>query len=119
MSASVPNLAVHTVADARVVEFSRADMTDAALIQTVGDEIYDVIKGVDAPKLVVDFNKVQRLSSATLGMLIALHKVVGKQNGQLRLANVNQEVLEIFKITKLDDVLKICKSTDKAIASFK
>jgi anti-sigma B factor antagonist len=119
MSPPDANLAVHEMADARVVEFARADLTDAALIQIVGDEIYEVIKGVDAPKLVVDFNKVERLSSATLGMLIALNKVVGKQNGQLRLANVNKEVMEIFKITKLDGVLKICKSTDKAISSFK
>ena len=119
MSSSAPNLAVHTLEGARIVEFARADMTDAALIQTVGDEIYDVIKGVNAPKLVVDFNRVERLSSATLGMLIALNKVVGKQNGQLRLANVNKEVMEIFKITKLDGVFKICKSTDKAIGSFK
>ena len=59
MSTSASNLAVHTIAGARVIEFSRADMTDAALIKAVGDEIYHLIKGADRPKLVIDFRKVE------------------------------------------------------------
>jgi anti-sigma B factor antagonist len=109
---------VHTIAGARVVEFSRSDMTDGALIKTVGDEIYHLIKDQDQPRLVIDFCKVERLSSATLGMLVALGKVVAKQSGQLRIANVSKDVLEIFKITKLDDELKICDSTQNAVDSF-
>lgn len=117
MTASAPNLAVHTIADARVVEFSRADLIDAALIRTIGDEIYDLVKGTSRPKLVIDFQKVERLSSAALSMLIALHKVISRRSGQLRLANVSDGVSDVFKITKLDSVLKICGSTQEAVDS--
>ena len=117
MTASAPNLAVHTIADARVIEFSRADLTDAALIKTIGDEIYHLVKGTNHPKLVIDFQKVERLSSATLGMLIALDKVISKQSGQLRIANVSEGVSDVFRITKLDSVLQICRSTQDAVDS--
>lgn len=118
MTASVPNLAVHTISGARIIEFSHVDMTDAALIKTVGDEIYHLVRGDVRPRLVIDFRKVQRLSSATLGMLIALDKVVGRQSGQLRIANLNDGVFDVFKITRLDTVFKICQSTEDAVASF-
>jgi anti-anti-sigma factor len=118
MTTSAPNLAVHTIADARVIEFSRADLTDAALIKTIGDEIYHLVKGTSQPKLVIDFQKVERLSSATLGMLIALDKVISKQSGQLRIANVSEGVFDVFKLTRLDSVLRICDSTQDAVESF-
>jgi anti-sigma B factor antagonist len=118
MTASAPNLAVHTMAGANVVELARADMTDAALIKTVGDEIYELVKGADRPRLVVDFQKVQRLSSAALGMLVALDKVVTRQRGQLRVANVGQSIADVFAITGLDQSLTICDSTQDAVDSF-
>ncbi|MHC4769291.1 MAG: STAS domain-containing protein [Planctomycetota bacterium] len=118
MSTSASNLAVHTMAGAHVVEFTRADLTDAALIKTIGDDIYHVVRRLDQPKVVVDFQNVERLSSATLGMLVALDKVITKQSGQLRIANVREDVLDIFKITKLDDVMPIRNSTQEAVDSF-
>ncbi len=118
MSTSASNLALHTMAGAHVVEFTRADLTDAALIKTIGDDIYHVVRRLDRPKVVVDFQNVERLSSAALGMLIALEKVITKQSGQLRIANVREDVLDIFKITGLDNVLPIQNSTQEAVDSF-
>ncbi|MHC4083475.1 MAG: STAS domain-containing protein [Planctomycetota bacterium] len=118
MSTSASNLAVHTLADAHVIEFTRADLTDAALIKTIGDDIYHLVRRIDQPKVVVDFQQVERLSSATLGMLIALDKVVSKQSGQLRIANVSEEVHDIFKLTGIDKKLPIQKSTQDAVDSF-
>jgi anti-sigma B factor antagonist len=93
-------------------------MTDAALIKTVGDEIYHLVRGELRPKLVIDFRKVERLSSATLSMLIALQKVIARQSGQLRIANLNDDVADVFKLTGLDSVLKVCDSTEDAVTSF-
>ena len=118
MSTSASNLAVHTMAGAHVVEFTRAELTDAALIKTIGDDIYHIVRRLDRPKVVVDFQKVERLSSAALGMLIALEKVITRQSGQLRIANVSEDVREIFRITRLDNVLPIRNSTQEAVDSF-
>ena len=118
MATSVPLLDIREADNALIIGFIRADMTDASVITQIGDDIYHIVKKIDKPRLVVDFTKVERLSSATLGMLVALRKVVTKMDGQLRIANVSKDLLEIFKITRLDVTLGLCKSTDAAVGSF-
>jgi anti-anti-sigma factor len=118
MTTSVPHLDVNRVGDALVLKFTRTDMTDAAFITKVGDEIYQLIKTVDKPKVVVDFSQVARLSSATLGMLVALRKVVHKQHGQMRVSNIAKDLMEIFKMTRLDVTLQVCASNEEALTSF-
>jgi anti-anti-sigma factor len=119
VTTSAPNLPVRTVAEAQVIEVAHADLTDAAFIHRIGDGIYQLVKDLDRPKVVIDFQKVERLSSAALGMLVALKKVLDRQNGQLRVANVCDSVFDVFTITKLDKVLNTCKTTEEAVGSFR
>ena len=117
MATSGPFLDVREDGNTLIIGFTRSDMTDANLINTVGNEIYHIVKEVDKPRLIVDFEKVERLSSATLGMLVALRKVVSKMDGQLRISNVADDLIEIFKMTRLDVTLRVCGSTEAALAS--
>lgn len=115
-----PFLNVRKLGEAQVIALLRPDMTDGAFIRQTGDEIYRLLKAVDRPKVVIDFGKVERLSSATLGMLVALHRVVvDRQQGQLRVSNVAESLIEIFRVTRLDDVLNLCETTEAAVQSFR
>ena len=101
-----------------MIRFSRADVLDAHYIEQLGDQIYHHLKTVDAPRVVVDLGNVRHLSSAALGMLIALRKViVDKQGGKIALANVREELRKVFRITKLDRLMKIHDGTQQAIAA--
>ncbi len=101
-----------------VLKLTCTDMTDAAFIAKVGQEIDQLVRGVEKPKVVVDFSEVARLSSATLGMLVGLRKSVTKQKGQMRVTNIADDLIEIFKITRLDVTLQVCGSNEAAIDSF-
>jgi anti-anti-sigma factor len=109
---------VRAVDGAHVFELQQADMTDGALIQRVGDEIYRALRDLERPRVVVDFHKVRKLSSATLGMLVALSKVIDRKDGVLRVSSLRKDLESIFRITNLHDVFKLCQSTDEAVASF-
>ena len=102
---------------ADVVEFNRPDVIDAAEIKRAGDEIYHYLKGKDTLKVVLDFHRVRHLSSAMLGMIVALHKVIKQRDGQLRIAHISDDIHKVFELTKLHKLLTIAKSTDDAIAS--
>lgn len=117
MTTSVPFLNVRKVDSAVILEFTRTDLTDAALIKNLGDEIYQIIKPISKPRVIVDLAQVQRLSSATLGMLIALRKVIDKMDGQLRVANVATALREIFQMTRLDATLHLHESIGEAVES--
>ena len=117
-TAQTPLISSRLEAGVHVIRFTRADVLDAHYIERLGDAIYHHLKGVDAPRVVNDLGNVQQLSSAALGMLIALRKVVvDKQGGKIALANVREELRKVFKITKLNRLLKIHDGTQQAIAA--
>ena len=117
MTTSIPFLNVRKVGSGVILEITRSDLTDGALIKNLGDEIYQIIKPISNPRVVVDLSQVQRLSSATLGMLVALRKVIERMDGQMRVANVAKDLREIFKMTRLDVTLHVHESVDAALES--
>ena len=58
-------------------------------------------------RLVLDLSDVQYLSSAVLGKLINLKKKVGAVRGKVKLRCIHPDLLEVFRITRLDQVFEI------------
>jgi anti-sigma B factor antagonist len=55
----------------------------------------------------IDLNQVNSINSSGLGILISCLKLIKDSNGDLRLLNANDKLLNIFKITKLDKVFDL------------
>ncbi len=68
--------------------------------------------------LVADFSKVDYISSAGLRVLLATLKETRRIGGDLRLANVQEFVNKVLKISGFVSILKIFPDTDSAIESF-
>ncbi len=100
-----------------VVEFIDRNILDEANIQQIGEEIASIVESATAPKLLISFAGVDHLSSAALGTLITINNKVKTRQGQLRLANIDPQIFEVFKITKLDRLFQIHDSTESAIKS--
>lgn len=58
----------------------------------------------DCKEIEIDFCNVLSINSSGLGILIACYKKVTSMNKKLKLVNLNDKILNIFKITKLDTV---------------
>ena len=59
-----------------------------------------------AEDLVVDFAKLEYISSAGLRVLLSAHKLFAKKGG-MAITNVNETVLDIFEVTGFKDILTI------------
>lgn len=116
-AASSGRFTTDLIGGVHVVSITQANIIDGREIEQLGDDIYHFVKTIDEPKIVLDMQNVKHLSSAALGMLIALNKVVGQRDGGICIANVTADIQKIFKLTKLNKVLKIYGDTDKAIKS--
>jgi len=100
------------------VEFVDRNILDEANIQRIGEEIDELIETVEQPRLLIRFDNVDHLSSAALGTLITINNKIRSRDGQLRLANIDPQIYEVFVITKLNKLFQIYDTADEALASF-
>ncbi len=118
MSEQVPTIAVVPEKDVRIVEFMNNKILDEGNIKEIGDTLNALIDEMPNPKLLLDFATVDHLSSAALGMLINANNRIKHKDGKFRLANIRPQILEVFRITKLDKLFKIRTTRDDALRSF-
>lgn len=111
-------LRVKREGDVTVVEFVDRNILDEANIQQIGEEVTQLVNAEPNPKILISFKSVDHLSSAALGTLITVNRRVADRSGQLRLANIDPQIFEVFKITKLDKLFQIHESTREAMDSF-
>ena len=62
---------------------------------------------VDVKELILDFAGVEYISSAGLRVLLAMEKTMRRQNGQMKLRNVNPAVKEIIRLAGFLQVMHI------------
>ncbi|MBX3365588.1 MAG: STAS domain-containing protein [Phycisphaeraceae bacterium] len=101
-----------------LVEFVDRNILDEANIQQIGEEISSIIDSRDQPRLLISFANVDHLSSAALGTLITINNRIKTKGGQLRLANIDPQIKEVFAITRLNKLFSIHDDAPSAIASF-
>ncbi|QDU72300.1 STAS domain-containing protein [Mucisphaera calidilacus] len=119
MTTKDSRLVIHEQDDITKVEFLDRNILEEANIQQIGEEISTLIEKATNPKILISFERVEHLSSAALGTLITINNKIRQKAGQLRLANIDPQIYEVFVITKLNKLFQIHDTTAKAIESFK
>jgi anti-sigma B factor antagonist len=104
--------------DVKVVSFIENKILDEANIAEIGQGLGSLIENRHRPKILLDFQNVDHLSSAALGMLINVNQKIKHQSGELRLVNIKPQIYEVFVITKLNKLFKILPDRQEALASF-
>ena len=117
MDSSDSRIRVRKVDQVTVVEFVDRNILDEANIQRIGEEITELIDSDNNAKLLISFTNVDHLSSAALGTLITINNRL-RSGGELRLANIDPQILEVFHITRLDKLFNIHETTEDALKAF-
>ena len=60
----------------------------------------------DVTELIFDLKELEYISSAGLRVLLSAQKVMGKQ-GEMKVINANESVMEIFEVTGFSTILTI------------
>jgi anti-sigma B factor antagonist len=111
-------LTVEEVGDATVVEFLDTRITEELNIQTVGDELSQLVVELGRRKVLLDFSNVAFLSSGVLGKLSVLHHTLQAVQGKLVLCGIRPELVSPFKITKLDRTLTLVPDRAAGLQAF-
>lgn len=90
------------------VHLMESHVVPPEVVDAIGAKLMALADRYSHMRMVINFEKVRHLSSALLGKLIALHKKVAADHGVVALCCLNPSIYEIFRLTKLHKVLKIC-----------
>jgi len=111
-------LEVEDVGDVAVVNFIDKKILDEQNIQMIGDDLFRLVDELGRRKILLNFKKVEFLSSAALGKLITLNRKVQAVRGKLILCSITAEIKEVFQITKLDKLFTIHAEEQAALQAF-
>lgn len=101
-----------------IVEFADRKILEELSIQEIGEELRNLAEHEQGVRLLLNFENVDHLASAALGMLITLHKKVQEQHGELKLSNINRQIFQVFRITRLNRVFDIHETAEDALQAF-
>ena len=132
--ATPARLLIHPIRDVTIVNFNETTILDTVQVEQIGEQLYDLgeiglaaelgeqlydlVDKRDRKKLILDFSDVRLLSSSALGVLITLHGKAGKIKGRVILCGLRQELMKMFKITKLHKLFTFCDDEEQALAAF-
>lgn len=78
-------------------------------VEEAGDlreKLYSMILKGDS-NFLLDFSKCTFIDSTGLGVLVSVYKKCAEKNGTVKLRSINQQVMRVFKLTRLDNVFEI------------
>ena len=111
-------LEVETIGDVTVVNFTDKRILDEQNIQVIGEQLFGLVDEQGHRRLLLNFSNVEYLSSAALGKFITLNKKVAATGGKLVMCNINEEIFEVFEITKLNRLFNIQKDEQTGLQAF-
>lgn len=113
------HLAVRQQGGVTHVDFLERNILDDGAIQKIGQQVTGLVEASNNPKILINFENVEHLSSAALGTLININNKIRLKGGQLRLSNIDPQIREVFEITRLDQLFQIHDNVAAAVSSFK
>jgi anti-sigma B factor antagonist len=118
MAEQTSRLQIRDFQGVSIVEFADRRILDEMCIMEIQEELEKLVEAKAGGNVVLSFKSVEHLSSAALSMLITLKNRVEERKGKLKLSDINPQIFEVFKITRLNTVFDIQPTIDKARASF-
>lgn len=74
-------------------------------------EVIDLLDG-GADIILINLKDVSFMNSSGLGALVATYKTVKTANKQLYLSNLNDQLIIIFELTRMDSIFTIFKTVE-------
>lgn len=101
-----------------VVYFTEARILEESTLQEIGRELMDFAARCSSQKLLLNFEGVKFMSSAMLGKLIQLNKKCKEDKIELKLCSIENSLMEVFTLTRMNKVLDIQADEERALKEF-
>ena len=79
------------------------------------EELRKAISDQSIKKLIIDLSNVKMITSSGIGIFLNINEEL---NSNLRLAEINNDIIKVLELTKVSSVIKVFKTLDEAKKSF-
>lgn len=114
-----PNLSLEFRGQVVIATLTDEKILDETQLQGLEGSFLPLIQQTPGIQLIINFENVKFLTSSVLGLLIRISKKVYEIEGTLRLCSIEQKILEVFRITRLDKIFEIHPDVDDALIGLK
>lgn len=102
-----------------VVEFNQPSLMDPVVLEDAGKRLNALVDEEDRRQIILDFERVQYLSSQAIGILLTMKKKLDAlPHSKLILCGIQPRLAELLRITRLDKVLTMKPTQKEALAAF-
>lgn len=101
-----------------VVYLGHNRIVDQAMIDQIAATLDKLLNKCEQGKMLLNFEGVRFMGSAMLGKLITLNKRCKDLAVHLKLCSIDPQIMQVFKMTKLDKVFDIYDEEGKALSAF-
>lgn len=108
-------MTVNAVGDVKVVEFE--GKLDTHTSPDAREQLTELIDNREK-KILLNFEKLDYISSAGLRVLLGAAKQLKTANGELRICDLNEVVKEVFDISGFSTILRVFDSDVEALDNF-
>src|SRR5690349_13157449 len=91
----------------KIITFTAGQRRDVENV--LATELQGLTDDLGECHLLLDFTNVEFVTSVELGTLIGLHNKMKTSGGRLTLFNLNLQVFEVFTVTRLENLIGICR----------
>lgn len=70
-------------------------------------EVFNSIIEKSPEEVIIDISELKSITSSGIGKIVLLYKSLRKKNGKIKIIGVNDTIMQIFKIVKLDKLVEI------------
>jgi anti-anti-sigma factor len=100
-----------------VVRFTRRTILDPALIEQIGQRLLALVQEHGCRKLVLDFTRVESVTSAMMGTFISLYHTIDDDGGRLAFCGVDPFLQQIFHVCNIPPGIPIHPSEAEAVGA--
>ncbi len=92
--------------DRIVGSFTETDRLNATVAQDIKAQLSDILSN-DGTKMILNLGNIKFIDSTGIGALISALKTARQNNGTFQLCSINEDVMSLISLMKLDKVFDI------------
>ena len=104
-----PDIVIRREAGFVVVEFADSRISEGSIVDAIQAALTQLLESDPQQKIVIDFQRVELMSSAMLGVLVRLYRDLAENGGRMVLCGLQPPIQKVFELTRLDQLFRIEK----------